>query len=236
MKSLLFGTFVWAALAASGPAVAEPTITQTIAGTRLDLEASADVTRVPDIAVITAGIASQAPTATAALDVSAQTMQRVLEALRRAGIDQRDIQTANISLSPEYRYSQNQSPQLVGYNATNNVTVRFRNIRSSGKVLDALVAQGANQLSGPALLVDHPDEALDEAREKAVATGRARATLYARSLGLHVVRLVSVTENGTAAPGPLPIRMQAAVAKADTSVEPGAQKLGVTLSMTFELQ
>ena len=236
MRSLLFGTLAIAALAVTGPAAAEPTITQTIAGTRLDVEASADVMRVPDIAVISAGIVSHAPTATAALDNSAQVMQRVLGALKKAGVDQRDIQTANINLNPEYRYPQNESPQLVGYSATNTVTVRFRDIRSSGKILDALVAEGANQLNGPALLVDHPEEALDEARTKAVAAGRARAELYARSLGMHVVRLVAMNENGNTIPAPLPLRMQAAMAKADTPVEPGEQKLGVNLSMTFELQ
>lgn len=237
MRSLTFGTLMLAALAVPGLASAEPpSITQTIAGTRLDIEASAEVTRVPDIAVISAGIVSHAATAGAALDDSSARMVRVLAALKRAGVDKRDIQTSTIALNPDYRYRPNQPPELIGYTATNSVTVRFRDIRGSGKILDALVAEGANQLNGPSLLVDHPEEALDEARAKAIATGRARAELYAHSLGMHVVRLVALNENGGAVPGPLPVRMQVAMAKADTPLEPGEQKLGVTLAMTFELQ
>ena len=117
-------------------------------------------------------------------------MQRVLAALKHAGVADRDIQTSNVSLNPEYRYPENQSPQLVGYTASNNVTVRFRDIRSSGRILDALVAEGANQINGPSLTVDKPETALDEARAKAIAIGRARAELYARSMGMRVVRVV----------------------------------------------
>ena len=120
----------------------------------------------------------------------------MLAALKRAGIADRDIQTSNISLNPEYRYPENQPPQLTGYTASNNVTVRFRDIRNSGRILDALVAEGANQISGPNLTIDKPEAALDEARAKAIAAGRARAELYARSLGMRVVRLVAVSESG----------------------------------------
>ena len=111
-------------------------------------------------------------------------MQRVLAALKRAGVEDRDIQTSNISLNPEYRYVENQPPQLTGYTASNQLTIRFRDIRNSGKILDALVSQGANQINGPSLTIDKPEAALDEARARAIATGRARAELYARSLGV----------------------------------------------------
>ena len=96
-------------------------------------------------------------------------------ALKRAGVEDRDIQTSNISLNPEYRYAENQPPQLTGYTASNQLTIRFRDIRNSGKILDALVSQGANQINGPSLTIDKPEAALDEARAKAIATGRARA-------------------------------------------------------------
>jgi hypothetical protein len=163
-------------------------------------------------------------------------MSQVLAALKRAGVADRDIQTSNVSLNPEYRYPENQSPQLVGYTASNNVTVRFRDIRSSGKILDALVTVGANQINGPTLTVDKPESALDEARAKAVAIGRARAELYAHSLGLRVVRIVSVNESGGyAVPPPVPM-MMAQARKADTSIEAGQQKLQVNVAMTFELQ
>jgi hypothetical protein len=164
-------------------------------------------------------------------------MSQVLAALKRAGVGERDIQTSNVSLNPEYRYPENQSPQLVGYTASNELTIKFRDIRSSGKILDTLVGQGANQINGPNLTIDKPEAALDEARANAVAIGKARADLYARSLGLRVVRLVAVSESGgySVPPAP-PVPMMARMEAASTKIEPGEQKLQVNLAMTFELQ
>ena len=240
MKLAVLGALMLGAVAWTAPASAQQaSITQTITGTRLDLNATGEVTRVPDVAVINAGVVSRATTATAALQDSANRMSQVLAALKRAGVEDRDIQTSNVSLNPEYRYPENQSPQLTGYTASNQVTVRFRDIRNSGKILDALVAQGANQINGPNLTIDKPEAALDEARANAIATGRARAELYARSLGLHVARIVSVSESGGyAVPPPAPpVPMMMARAERDsTSIQPGEQKLQVNVAMTFELR
>jgi uncharacterized protein YggE len=161
----------------------------------------------------------------------------VLAALKTAGVADRDVQTSNVSLNPEYRYPQNQAPQLVAYTASNSITVRFRDIRNAGKILDALVREGANQINGPTLTIDKPEAALDEARAKAIAIGRARADLYARSLGMRVVRVVSVDESGGSYPVPPPMPVMArAYDSAQTKIEPGEQKLQVNLAMVFELQ
>jgi uncharacterized protein YggE len=234
LTALLFGAGLMPAPAAAQQA----TITQTIAGTRLDVNATGEVTRVPDVAIISAGVVSRATTASAALQDTANRMDRVLAALKRAGVADRDIQTSSVNLNAEYRYPENQAPQLVGYTASNTVTIRFRDIRNSGKILDALVGQGANQISGPKLVVDKPEAALDEARAKAIASGRARADLYARSLGMRVVRVVAVSESGGYAPPPPPMPMyaRAEMASPATKIEPGEQKLQVNLAMVFELQ
>ena len=237
-NALVAALMLGAAALPSAAAAQQSTINQTIAGTRLDVNATGEVTRVPDVAIISAGVVSRSATATGALQNTADRMSRVLTALKRAGVEDRDIQTSNVSLNPEYRYVENQPPQLVGYSASNTVTVRFRDIRNSGKILDALVAQGANQINGPTLTVDKPESALDEARAKAIAIGRARAELYARSLGLRVVRVVSVNESGGSypVPPPMPMYARADMAQAKTSIEPGEQKLQVNLAITFELQ
>ena len=235
LGALALGALAWTAPVAAQQAL----ITQTIAGTRLDVTATGEVTRVPDVAIISAGVVSRAATATAALQDSANRMSQVLAALKRAGVEERDIQTSSVNLNPEYRYPENQSPQLTGYSANNQLTIRFRDIRNSGKILDALVAVGANQINGPNLTVDKPEAALDEARANAVAIGRARAEQYARSLGLHVIRVVSVSESGGYAvpPAPPPVPMMMARGERDsTSIQPGEQKLQVNLAMTFELQ
>jgi uncharacterized protein YggE len=239
MRALLIATAI--VTAAGAPAAAQTSVAvpvQAVAGTRLDVSATGEVSRVPDIAVVSAGVVTRADSASGAIQENAQRMERVRAALRRAGIAERDIQTSNISLNPEYRYAENRAPQLVGYTASNQVSVRFRDIRNTGRILDALVAEGANQINGPTLTIDRPEAALDEARTRAVAAGRARADLYARALGMRVVRLLSVSETGGySAPPPMPMMMEArGAAAADTKIDPGEQRLQVTIAMSFELR
>lgn len=239
MKRLIAALLLAAAIPLA-PAAAQVTteLTQPISGTRLDISATGEVTRVPDIAIISAGVVTRSTTAGGAIQDNAARMERVIAALKRAGIADRDIQTSSINLNPEYRYEENQQPQLVGYSASNQLTIRFRDIRNSGRVLDVLVAEGANQINGPTMTIEHPEEALDEARAKAVAAGRARAELYARALGKRVARVILVSESGGYyPPPPMPMAERAMVAGTPvTKIEPGEQKLQVTLSMVFELQ
>lgn len=235
-RSLLFLAAAALTVPASLPAqtaVAVPAI----AGTRLDVNATGEVTRVPDLAIISAGVQTQQPTATAAIEQNAALMARVLAALKRAGIDERDIQTSSINLNPEYRYDNNRPPVLTGYRASNTVNVKFRDLRRTGAILDALVREGANQINGPTLTIDKPEAAYDEARVKAIANGRARAELYARALGMRVVRVVSVSESGSFVPPPMPVAYaRAEMAQADTKIVPGTQDLTVSVSMSFELR
>jgi hypothetical protein len=224
-------------LAAALPALAnDQAAPQALAGTRLDVGATGEVDRVPDLARINAGVVAVAPTATAALAENERRMIAVRAALRRAGIADRDIQTTSVSLFPQYRpdTTPGSAPQIAGYHATNEVNVRFRDIAAAGAILDALVAEGANQINGPALEVSKPEEALDEARIKALAAARARAELYARAIGRHVGRIVSITEAGAAFPvEPRPMALMARVNS--LPIAPGAQTLSVTLSVSFEL-
>jgi uncharacterized protein YggE len=239
MKSVLLASLCLGAMALPTAAQAQVPVVQTINGTRLDLSVTGEVSRVPDIANISAGVVTRAQSATAAISQNATRMERVRAALRRAGIEDRDIQTNSINLNPEYRYQDNQAPVLTGYTATNQVSIRFRDIRNSGKILDALVAEGANQINGPSLSIDKPEAAMDEARTKALAVGRARAELYARSLGLRVAKLVSVSEGGGfSPPRPYADAMASVGARAvsKTEIDPGEQQVQVTLAMTFALQ
>ncbi|HKR23716.1 MAG TPA: SIMPL domain-containing protein, partial [Allosphingosinicella sp.] len=172
------------ALATAVPAAAQAVPAPAVTGTRLEVAATGEVTRVPDIVRIGAGVVTQAPTAVEAIRQNGARMERVRAALRRAGVAERDIQTSAISLQPDYRYQENRPPVLTGYRASNEVNVRFRDIAGSGPILDALVAEGANQINGPNLGIDRPEAALDEARTRALAAARARAELYARSLDM----------------------------------------------------
>ena len=239
MMRNLFTASLLALAALPGAAMAQTVASQTIAGTRLDVVATGEVTRVPDIVRVGAGVVTTAPTASGALQENARRMETVRQALRRAGIAERDIQTSQLNLFPDYRHDQNGggAPQLIGYRATNEVTVRFRDIANTGKILDALVAQGANQINGPMLGIDKPEAALDEARTRAVAAARARAELYARATGKRVGRILSISEGGGGM-GPMPMYRDGAVgmSASKTEISPGEQSLSVTLQVSFELE
>ena len=222
----------------ASPAAAQPRLEQPIAGVRLDVVATGEVTRVPDVARISAGVVTQAVKATDAISQNAQQMARVIAALKRAGVADRDIQTSTISLNPDYRYVENNPPVLTGYRASNEVTVRFRDIKETGAILDTLVAQGANQINGPMLAIDKPEAALDEARQAAITTARARAALYASAIGKRVGRILTISEAGAAMPYPGPTMRTMAVSDAamQSKIVPGEQTLSINLSVSFELE
>lgn len=225
------------ALAIAAPALAQTPSTVTSTGTLLDIQAEGRTTRVPDVATIRAGVVAQAPSAAAALADQASRMARVLAALKRAGVQPRDLATATIGLSPQYRYQDGQPPQITGYQATNSVSIRFRDVARAGSILDALVASGANQIDGPDLSIDQPDAALDEARLDAIKRARARAELYARAAGLHVSRIVSISEGTADAGGPRPpmVYARTAMAKDSTEIAPGEKDVTVTIQVRFQL-
>ena len=227
-----------AAAAMPVAAYAQQSAVPTLQGTRLDIVATGEVNATPDIASIGAGVVTQAPTAAEAMTDNAKRMAATVAALKKAGVADRDIQTSSIGLQPQYKYAENQPPVITGYQASNQLMIRFRDVKRAGTILDALVAAGANQINGPNLSVDHPEALIDQARVKAIAESKARAELYAKAAGLGVKRIVSISE-GSFEPTPRPVPMMAMrmeKAAADTSIEAGEQRLSVSVSVTFELQ
>jgi uncharacterized protein len=224
--------------ALSTAAEAQMNQTQTISGTRLELQARGESRVVPDVATISAGVVTQAADAATAMRDNAARMTRVFAALKKAGLPDKDIQTQSVSLSPQYRYNNNETPVIIGYQANNTVSVRFRDIGKSGAVLDVLVKEGANQINGPSLTVDNPDAAQDSARLSALKILQARAALYAKASGMQVKRIVSLTESMDGGGGPVPMMTMArdASAEAKTSIAAGEQAIGITVSAVFELQ
>lgn len=218
------------ATAQTVPAVAQ------MDGTLLSVSAQAEAKRVPDIATLSAGVVTQAADANAALRANAEEMTKVVAAIKAAGIAERDIQTSGINLNPQYRYAENQPPVITGYQASNNVNITVRDIGKLGKILDALVATGANQVNGPSFDVDDKESAYDEARRSAIEKAQARAQMYAKTLGMKVRRIVSISEGGRFNPIPMPMMaMRMEKAQADTPISPGESSLSVNLDVVFEL-
>lgn len=188
--SLALGTSMTAHAAPSSPSIAAAA-----EGTLLNISANAEATRVPDVATLSAGVVTQAADGNSAMRQNAQQMDKVLAAIKAAGIAERDVQTSGVSLNPQYRYADNEAPKITGYQASNTVSLKVRDIAKLGKVLDALAAQGANQINGPSFEIDQPEPVYDEARLAALKKAQARAQTYAKSLGLQVRRIVSISEN-----------------------------------------
>jgi hypothetical protein len=227
---LALATFAVQAQQAPPPVVAADS-------TLLQVSAHAEAHRVPDVATISAGVVTQAADADAAMRANAQQMDKVMAAVRAAGIAERDIQTSGINVNPQYRYAENQPPAITGYQASNTVNLKVRDIGKLGRVLDALVASGANQVNGPSFEIDQPDTVYDEARRAALDKAQARAAMYAKTLGLRVHRIVSIGEGGGYRP-PVPMPMMAmakAMDRAETQVAPGENILGADLDVVFEL-
>ena len=206
-------------------------------GTLLNVSAQAEARRVPDIATISAGVVTQAADGNTAMRQNAEQMAKVMAAIKAAGIADKDIQTSGISLNPQYRYAENEAPSITGYQATNTVSLKVRDITKLGKVLDSLASQGANQINGPTFQIDQPEPVYDEARLAALKKARDRAETYAKALGLSVRRIVSISEGGG---GFRPVPMMAMAAprgkmEMDTAVSPGETEVSVSLDVVFEL-
>jgi uncharacterized protein len=234
-----FGAAVCAAYILALPAVADAqNATQAaLSGTRLEISVRGEVKRVPDVAVISTGVITQSADAATVMRDNAARMARVLAALKRAGVADKDVTTSAVNLSPQYRYNNNQPPVITGYQANNQVTVRFRDITRSGAILDALVKEGSNEINGPSLTIDKPEVALDEARIAAITAGRARAEVYASAAGMKIKRIISISESEGMSVVPRPMMaMMVKSAEADTVIMPGEQSLGMTVTMVFELQ
>ena len=205
-------------------------------GTLLSVSSRAEARKAPDIATFSAGVVTQAADGNAALRQNAEQMNRVLAAIKAAGVADKDVQTSGISLNPQYRYEENQPPRITGYQASNTVNVKLREVAKMGKVLDALVASGANQVNGPSFGIDDPEPLYDRARLDALKAARARAETYAGALGVRVRRIVSISEGGAAMPSPMPrMAMMKAEAYDSTPVAAGESSVSVNLDMVFEL-
>lgn len=211
-------------LAAQGPVV-ELSVTETVKAR-------------PDIATVSAGVSTRAATAVEAMRLNAAAMGAVVQRIRSLGIAGDDIQTSGIDLGAQYDYDQARQRQVFrGYQASNRVSVTLRKVPDTGRVLDALVAAGATDISGPGFSIDDDAAPRAQARKAALDKAKSQAEEYARWAGYTGVRLLQISE--IVNPGrPMPM-VEARIAMASdakaTPVEPGLVGTMVTVNVTYEL-
>ena len=206
-------------------------------GPVVELQVMQQVMGDPDKATVGAGVTTRAPTAQAAMQQNAAAMDKVLQRLDALGIERRYVQTSGIRLNPQYDYRDGDQPRFNGYEASNNVTIELRDIDAVGGTLDALVAAGATNISGPDWGIVDDSNARAQARKAAFDQAMAQARDYARMAGFGNVRLLAVSESMDMA---MPMQdravmVQSASPAPKTPTRPGQVATQVTLSATFEL-
>jgi uncharacterized protein YggE len=202
----------------------------------ITVSGQATVSVAPDQAQIDAGVTSDARTAREASDANNAAMGKVLLALKGAGIDEKDYQTSRLSLQPQSSASKVSGPSaIVGYRASNRVTIRLRDITKVASVIDTLVGAGANEIGGINFMVSQASKLLDEARENAIADARRKAEIYARATGVTLGAPLSITEGGS--PGPILYRRAAApMAASGAPVAQGEETLQVTVGVSWAIK
>lgn len=218
---ILLSTLIVAALTV-GAQAAERLVTVT---------GEATVAVAPDSAVIRIGVTSLGKTAREASDANAKKMTAVLGAIKESGIAERDVQTSRLSLQPQYDPNKSGPARLTGFQVTNQLTVKIRDIDKMANVLDQAIGAGANEMSGIEFVVSEQSKLLDQARDDAIADARRKATLYVKAAGGTLGKVVSITEEGASSP-PRPV---AALRAASVPVAPGERELRAVVSVSYEM-
>jgi uncharacterized protein YggE len=189
----------------------------------------------PDTATLSAGVSVDAPTAAAALADANKNMQAILAALKKLGVADKDIQTRNFSVHPQYANGNGQAPHVTGYQVTNQVQARLEYIGSLGPALDALVTAGANQINGVNFSIHDPAALLAEARGQAVADARTKAETFAKAAGVTLGPILSINENGNG--GPRPVVFAAPMVRAaSVPVALGEETIGADITIAWGIK
>jgi len=214
--------------------LAAPALAQTALPPAISVTGEANLSVPPDQARIDGGVTSDAKTAREASDANNVAMGKVLQALKGAGIEEKDYQTSRLSLQPQYAPNRAGPSPITGYRASNRVTVRIRDVTKVANVIDVLVGAGANDIGGINFMVSQASKLLDEAREKAIADARRKAEIYAKAAGVTLGEPLSISEEG--APTPVFRGKMTAPMAAGAPVAQGEETLSVSVNVSWAIK
>ena len=224
----------FAAAVAVGTLLAAPALAQTAPPAMISVTGEATVSVPPDLAEVDGGVTSEAKTAREASEANNAAMGKVLLALKGAGIDEKDYQTSRLSLQPQSAPNRAGPAAIVGYRASNRVTIRLRDVTKVANVIDTLVGAGANDIGGINFMVSAASKLLDEAREQAIADARRKAEIYAKAAGVTLGAPLSISEGNASVPM-FRSKMMAGMA-ASAPVAQGEETLAVTVSVSWAIK
>jgi uncharacterized protein YggE len=214
--------------------LAAPALAQTVPPPAIAVTGEATVSVPPDQAQINGGVTSDAKTAREASEANNAAMGKVLLALKGAGIEEKDYQTSRLSLQPQYAPNRAGPSPIVGYRASNRVTIRLRDVTKVANVVDVLVGAGANDIGGINFVVSQASKHLDEARGKAISDARRKAEIYAKAAGVTLGEAISISEEGS--PTPLFRGKMAAPMAAGAPVAQGEETLSVMVRVSWAIK
>lgn len=191
----------------------------------------------PDLATIRIGVTHEARIASEALDMTSDSMRRILARLSDQGIEARDMQTSGLSLQPVWSRSANtpnEPRKITGFVARNGLSLRVRNLGDLGAILDTVVQDGANTFEGLSFSIADTDAAMEKARAEAVKTAMRKAQQLAQAAGITLGPIQSISESGGA---PRPVMMEMATARmaSDVPVATGEVSLSAQVTMVFSI-
>ena len=201
----------------------------------ISVSGEATVSVPPDQAQIDGGVATDAKTAREASDANNAAMGKVLLALKGAGIDEKDYQTSRLSLQPQYAPNRSGSSPIVGYRATNRVTIRLRDVAKVATMIDVLVGAGANDIGGINFMVSQASKLLDEAREHAISDARRKAQIYAKAASVTLGEPLSISEEGSATPM-FRAKVAGGMAASTAPVAQGEETRSVTVHVSWAIK
>jgi uncharacterized protein len=223
-----------AAAALAAALLTAPALAQVIPPAAISVTGEATVSVPPDLAEIDGGVTSEAKSAREASEANNAAMGKVLQTLKGAGIEEKDVQTSRLSLQPQSAPNRSGPSAIAGYRASNRVTIRVRDVTKVASVIDTLVGAGANEIGGINFVVSQASKLLDEARERAVADARRKAEIYAKAAGVTLGAPLGISEEGNSAP--VPYRRMAAGMAASAPVAQGEETLQVTVSVSWAIK
>lgn len=231
------GLFILGQYVASQP----QRIEQEVAANReITVSASAEVSAIPDVAILNLTVSTSVQkTADVALDNLARTFDNVLGAVKSSGVKEDDIKTTNLSISPRYNFNEGQQ-ELLGFEASETIRIKVRQLDKTGEVLAAATAQGVNQAGGISFEIDEPKALQLEAQTKAIAKAEENAKELAKSLGENLGRVKAFSSSSSGSPTTVFARAELALEDVGgpgaPEVNPGTQEISAQVTVTYELK
>jgi uncharacterized protein YggE len=215
----------------------QPSTIAGVGGAGITVSGSADVAGTPDTLRLDLSVVVNAPTVSEALAKANGSADAVQKSLLGNGVAKKDLQTSGLNINPSYDYTSPATPRIRGYEVSESLSAKLHDLGRAGDVIGKTVGAGGNavRVNGISLDLEGTGALVSRARDSAFTDAKTRAGQYARAAGRSLGEVVSIAEAvATPAPAQLPNAFSAAK-QADIPIQPGSQKVSVTVTVVFAL-